>query len=93
MYPALYVHPTYKPNGGFDVDIISMRFNSLFDAVLFASQTQIALRESNWFVYECGFLKKNRISLRTLYNMGLFAKEIAQDSIGIYYNWKTPDIN
>ena len=89
MYPALYANPTYCPNGGLDVDILSMRFNTLFDAVQIASQTKLALRESNWFVYECGFFKRNRISLRTLYDMGLFSKEISQDNFGIYYNWKS----
>ena len=88
MYPALYIHPTYVSNGGLDVEILSMRFNSLFDAIQFARHTKIALREMNWHVYECGFFNKHRISLKTLYNMGLFSEEISQDSIGIYYNYK-----
>ena len=74
MYPALYAHETYCPNGGFDVDILSMRFNTLNDAIQIAQRSRICLREMNWFVYQCGFFKKNRISLRALYDMGLFPK-------------------
>ena len=90
MYPRLYASPTYCHNGGLDVDILTTKFNTLEDAVSIAKETKIALREQNWFVFKCsGFLfGSKRISLKALYDCGLFSKSISMDEFGSYYNWK-----
>ena len=91
MFPSLYANSTYYHNGGLDVEILTMKFKSLLDAVSIAQETHVALREDNWYVYECNLLSKKRISLKSLYDMGLFSKEINTDCFGIYYNWKSYD--
>jgi len=90
MYPALYASPSYVPNGGIDIDILTMKFDSLKDAVSIAKETKIALRESNWFVFKCSsfLFGSKRISLKSLYDLGLFSKSISVDDFGSYYNYK-----
>ena len=90
MYPRLYASPTYCPNGGLDIEILSAKFNSLEDAVAIAKETKIALREQNWFVFKCSsfLFGSKRISLKSLYDLGLFSKSISVDDFGSYYNYK-----
>ena len=87
MYPSLYVHPTFWPSERIHTEILNEKFGSLKDAVNFAKQTLICLRERNWYVYECGFLSKRRIPLSTLSDMGLISKEQSTDNLSSYYHW------
>ena len=79
----------YYFNNKYEKDILSNRYDALKDAVEFAKETKICLREQNWYVYKRSWLfGSKRISLKELYDLNLFSKEISQDNISIYYNWK-----
>lgn len=90
MYPALYASRSFLPSEQIHIDILNHRYESLEDAIEFAKQTRVALREQNWYVFKCSscIFGKKRISLRSLYDANLLSKEISQDEISIYYNWK-----
>ena len=88
MYPALYTSDTFVFTNKFERELLNMKFATLQDAVTFAKETSIALREQNWYVYECCFFTKKRIALKTLYKSGYFSDKIITDDIGSYYNWE-----
>lgn len=88
MYPTLYTE-NYHFNNKWEKDLLTNKYNSIQEAINFAKQTNICLREQNWYVYKCSWLFGCvRISLKSLYNDGCFSKEISKDNVSIYYNWK-----
>lgn len=91
MYPNIFANNNYFHNNDFERNLPLMRFNSLYDAVQINQSYKIrsGLREMNWSVYKCTFFSKQRVSLSALYLMGLFSTNISEDSISIYYNWKS----
>ena len=88
MYPELYVNRSFIPSNTFQEVLPFEHFASLEDAINFAKQTHVCLREKNWYVYECSFFSKNRLSLGQLYRLGYFSIRVSEDNISIYYNWK-----
>lgn len=89
MYPSLYAAHNFIPSNEFQRELPYMKFNTLQDALEFAKATHVALREQNWYLYECGIFGKKRVALKTLFDMGIFSNKISSDDISIYYNWKT----
>lgn len=88
IYPEMF-RRNYHFNNQWERDLLTNRYDSLEEALNFAKQTGICLREQNWHVYKCSWLfGKVRISLKTLYNCGLLAEKIDKDDISIIYNWK-----
>ena len=88
MYPALYISRSFCPSDRYQIELPTQKFRTLENAVNIAKTSPVALREINWYVYECDLFHKYRISLKALYDMGLFKKEVKKDEFGEYYIWK-----
>ena len=88
MYPIMFTK-NYYFNSQFERDLPRNKYSTLEEAIQFARQTKICLREQNWYVYKCSWLfGKVRVSLKSLHDDGLLGKIIDNDDISIIYNWK-----
>ncbi len=91
MYPSLFASPSFVITSSDQWEILHRKFCWLKDAVEFAKETRVALREENWYVYEITWsgLMKKRISLKILADWGLISQEQTNDGCGSpYYHWK-----
>lgn len=88
MYSVMFTQ-NYYFNNQWERDLLTNEYDTLQEALNFAKQTHIALREQNWYVYKCSWLfGKSRISLKSLYDGGFLSKNIDKDDISIIYNYK-----
>lgn len=88
MYPVMYTR-NYYFNNQWEKDLLTNKYESIKEALNFAKQTKICLRETNWYIYKCSWLfGKVRISLKSLYDDGELDKKIDKDEFGIIYNYK-----
>jgi hypothetical protein len=69
-----------------DNSICYTKFKSIEDGVLAAKLDQTALRESNWEIWECRFLRRKKpITLASLRDLGYLSDKMTIDEIGIIY--------
>lgn len=88
MYPTMFTR-NYCFNNQWEMDLLTNKYDTIQEALNFAKQTKICLREQNWYIYKCSWLfGKVRISLKSLYDDRYLDKKIDKDEISEIYNYK-----